>query len=265
MTDKTPLLERSELEPPMPELSRLRQLSRFDVPSSDVKRSVYARVQDTLNASVASARPQPRARAWALTLAITVAVPSAFAATPAGTLVVQHTVAWAAHLWAVVDSATALKDTPRTREAPPTRGTHQIQRAHQSQPAPQNSAQQIPTPSAPSAPPAPLASSSSAEATEASPAVAEVAPSQVHTAATAPSAQAPGSAQRTRTRAPEPPSTLTAERQLLEAARVRLRAGDMAGASTLAARHARRFPNGILTAERRAIINQVHQLQGQTP
>jgi len=259
MTDKTPLLERSELEPPMPELSRLRQLSRFDVPSNDVKRSMYARVQDTLNASVASARPKPRARAWALTLAITVAVPSAFAATPVGTLVVQHTVAWAAHLWAVVDSATALKDAPRTREAPATRGAHQIQRAHQSQSAPQTSAQQPP------APPVPPAPSSSAEAIEASPAVAEVAPSQVHTTATAPSALTPGSAQRARTRAPQPPSNLTVERQLLEAARVHLRAGDTASASRLAARHAQRFPNGILTAERQAIINQVHQLQGQTP
>src|SRR5690606_13892481 len=205
-----------------------------------------------LNASVASARPKPRARAWALTLAITVAVPSAFAATPVGTLVVQHTVAWAAHLWAVVDSATALKDAPRTREAPATRGAHQIQRAHQSQSAPQTSAQQPP------APPVPPAPSSSAEAIEASPAVAEVAPSQVHTTATAPSALTPGSAQRARTRAPQPPSNLTVERQLLEAARVHLRAGDTASASRLAARHAQRFPNGILTAERQAIINQVH-------
>ena len=257
MTNKMRLPEHPELEPPLPELPRLRELLRLETPNKAVRRAVYTRVQHTLNVGAPSTRSKPRARAWALSLAVVVVVPSALAATPAGALVVQHTVAWATQVWAVLDSAIAVKD------------THQAHPVHQAHPANQ----------APSA----------KDLSEASPpAAATVATQSVQSTVTAPSTPTSKAIERARTpgglappnpavtpsvratsgvhvdrRAPEQPPTLTAERQLLEAARMRLRAGDTSGALKLATRHAHRFPKGILTAERQAIINQVHQLQSQ--
>lgn len=266
MKDDTRLPEPSEVEPPLQELARLRELSRFTVPTARLQRAMYTRIRATLdNDTPHAARSggKTRARSWLLALTFTVAVPSAFAATPTGALVVQHTVRWATQVWSLVGpSVEPLERRANAVHSGETRESSTVVQAsasHTSQ----------------------LAEPPSAESSRSfTPLV--IPTSSPVTAATVPIESGYNSArivQPSGSRGPTRPSDSTAasgtndlaaensslsfltERQLLEAARLRLRAGDTEGARVFTTRHARQFPRGTLATEREAILRRANELE----
>ncbi len=116
MTRETRQPDLPEIEPELPELPRLRELSQIELPSADVARAVFGRIQTTLSTSVPVARRGLRVPTWALALGMVIVVPSAFAATSVGATLVRQTVDWVNHAFALVDTTTAERE--ETRDAP---------------------------------------------------------------------------------------------------------------------------------------------------
>ena len=270
MKDDTRLPEPSEVEPPLQELTRLRELSRFTVPTARLQRAMYTRIRATLDNDTphaARSAGKTRARSWLLALTFTVAVPSAFAATPTGALVVQHTVRWATQVWSLVDpSVEPLERRANAVHSRETRESTSVVQASASttpQPAEAPSAEssQSFTPLVvPTSSPATAATvhikpgHNNARIVEPSESQRQTRPSDATAASGTNDLAAENSSL----------SFLT-ERQLLEAARLRLRAGDTEGARALTTRHVRQFPRGTLATEREAILRRANELESRRP
>jgi hypothetical protein len=264
MTQHIRSAEQNDMESPLPELPRLRELSRLDRPSANVSRATFARLQHTVNGEPSGSRNDLRVRTWALALGLTVAVPTAFAATPTGGALVERTVQWATSILQMEDSATAPREAAKNSAS---RGVN----AGNVDPASNNSASKAKatlgegavikqgTPTAafenanepaaarePVAPNAELAVGASPEVPKAAPANKPRATGATATPTTALNALPASDV-----------GTLNAERHL--------RASDARGALALTSRHAALYPDGILSAERQAIVKQVKQLEGQSP
>jgi len=277
MTQHIRSAEQNDMESPLPELPRLRELSRLERPSANVSRAMFARLQHTINGETASPRNELRVRTWALALGLTVAVPTAFAATPRGGALVERTVQWATSILQMEDSTSAAREAAKVTAprgvnagnvdpagnnlAPKAKATlgaegGVIKQGNPSAP-PVAAFENAKEPTAAREPVAvnpelvPQAEQSVPKATaaiKARPAAATTTPSVPTTAAQSPNV-----------------GTLNAERVLLEQARAHLRASDARGALALTSRHAALYPDGILSAERQAIVKQVKQLEGQSP
>jgi hypothetical protein len=284
MTREVRRTELSDMEPPLPELPRLRELSRGESPSKGVEQAVFKRLERTLNTSSKVLRREASLRHWVWGLSIAVAVPSALAATPTGSTLVRRTVTWVEHTVALLDTTSALRERRRTAESPaiekgaktgapiasagssaPLLASDEGRSAH-----PPIAAFQKASTSGPGAMHRDNALMPTAEADQA-PAggSAVVVYDSTRVSDSAPAKQPAPAKVQEKNREPDDSearqnaatSTLHRERQLLERARVRLGAGDPRGALVFTARHEERFPNGMLTAERRAIISQAQELE----
>jgi hypothetical protein len=268
MTRDTRQPELSDVEPPLPELSRLRELSRLDVPPKHVASAVWGRLQQTTHASAPVGRRHFAVRPWALAFGVFVTVPSVFAATPLGSAVVQRTIEWATRTFVFSDTTSAIPQEQNRAAAGP--GVKQTVGAREQ--AASTSALFRVRPQVNEGPPPgatfgpielPLAEARKppGEGIRAQPPSALQSGGAVATRA--PVANG-GNSVATFDRA-NTNSTLNAERQLLERARVRLGAGDVKGALELTTRHEALFPRGILTEERQAIMNQARGLEARRP
>lgn len=238
-----------DLDPALPEMVKLRDLSARERPNPEIRSAVHARVRRSLfgSAPPISVR-RTFTRRLLVAVAATVTVPVALAATPTGR---QWLVAGLEHLTILDDGSD--DDVVRSSK----------QRLGASAPA-------LPANTSPSQPPdvttvaAPSLVSSAAFAAT-SETTSALAPDKT------PSTTVPR--QKTQHRAdelarsvvsqaapaPSLPTQLRAERQLLEMARLALARGDYTTASSWCARHRRDFPSSILEHERQAIERLITQ------
>lgn len=258
MTRKARRPELPELEPPLPELSRLRELARLDVPPAEVQQAVLGRIQRTLGTRLKVVHRERSVTPWALGLGMLVAVPSALAATSLGEVLVQRTARWVERTFTPIETTASPPERNQRTSArvagDTSPGQHALLPEAASRTSPNNEV---------AFPPAVTALET------------EVAPQPVHE-------PLPGATQRLQQKSKahdaskvherEPNNsvlsrveteTLSRERRLLERARVRLGARDTQGALELTSLHEAQFPNGLLASERRSIINQARMLEAQ--
>lgn len=238
-----------DLDPALPEMVKLRDISARERPHPEIRSAVHARVRRSL---FGSASPTPVRRTFTRRLlaavAATVTVPVALAATPTGR---QWLVAGLEHL-------TILDDAPGNDAVRSSK--QRLGASAAALPANTGSSQprDVTTVAAPSlGSSAALVDTSETNATSAS----EKSPSTTVPRQNSPlrANELARSVASQADPAPSLPSQLRAERQLLEMARLALARGDYATASSWCARHRRDFPTSILEHERQAIESLITQ------
>ncbi len=271
----------SEPEPPLAELSYLRELSRLEVVPAAVERELRRRLQQSSTVDGLAPRRGTRFRTALLAVAFFVVVPSAIAATPVGSVLIEQTRLWVPRVleFVGVEPGQSSRAEPRPRgahgagdgwraEAPATSGALPGWTPSKPQKSPSGASagdERVPGESV--APgggehamggTAPRRSTGGAGSSSMPPQPAASVRSEVARTGGAPTTSSWSDGL-------DGSGALNAERRMLQQARLLLSVGDARGALELASQHVRRFPDGILVAEREAIIKQARQLEAARP